>query len=119
MFKLIKKIIKWIIRIVILAAIVFALIFVYRFLINGVTGQAGKKCQEITASSGGGKEVVYTSLADWIKTQSTSLVKVDDATYKNDAKKGDQIVVKYSLYGNIYSGEKTLSASTLEKFCGI
>jgi len=102
-----------------LAAIIFALIFVYRFLINGVTGQAGKKCQEITATNGGGKEVVYTSLAEWIKTQSTSLVTVDDATYKKDAKKGDQIIVKYSLYGNIYSGQKILNATTLEKYCGI
>jgi|GEM_PF-6544688 len=119
MFKVIKKIIKWGIRLAILTAIIFTLIFIYRFLLNGVTGQAGKKCQEIVALDGGGKEVVYTSLADWIKTQSTSLVTVDDATYENDAKKGDQIIVKYSLYRNIYSGEKTLDAVTLEKFCGI
>ncbi|MDD5693372.1 MAG: hypothetical protein PHU86_02790 [Patescibacteria group bacterium] len=119
MFKIIRKIIKWGIRLAILVLIIFVIIFIYNFLINGITGQASKKCQEITTQNGSGKEVVYTALADWLKTQSTSIVMVTDAYYKNDSKKGDQVIVKYSLYKNIYSGQRTIDSKTLQKFCGI
>ncbi len=118
MFKIIKKIIKWGIRLVILALIIIVVIFVYQFLINGITGQANKKCQEITKQNGSGKEVVYTALADWLKTQSTSIVKVTDAYYKKDDNKGEQIIVKYTFYGNIYSGQKIINSEMLNKYCG-
>ena len=118
MFKVIKKIFKLSVTLIALVFIIIVCVFVFNFLINGVTGQAKKKCQEITSQDNGGKEVVYASLANWLTTQSTSLVTVDEATYNNDPKKGDQIIIKYTLYGNIYSGEKTITNVTLEKFCG-
>jgi hypothetical protein len=119
MFKIIRKVIKWIVRLAILALIIIALIFIYNFLLNGLTGQATSKCQEITKQNGSGKEIVYTSLADWLKTQSTSVVTVTSASYQNDAKRGDQIIINFSLYKNIYSGQKTINQATLEKYCGV
>ncbi len=118
MFKIIRKIIKWGFRIAILLIFLFCLFYLYKFIIGGITSQAGKKCQEITAIDGNGKERVYAALADWIKTQSTSLVTVKKAYYKKDDSKGDQIIIEYSLYGNIYSGNKTINENELQKFCG-
>jgi hypothetical protein len=100
-----------------LAVALIVVIYIYRFIIGGITGGVSEECQAMLAKNGGNNEIVYGQLADWIKTQSTSLVSVTDAYYQNDAKKGDQIVIKYSTLNNYYSGKKILDAKTLQKYC--
>jgi hypothetical protein len=114
MFKIIKKIIKWIFRIAILVVIVFIIIFIYNFLVNGIVGQASDKCKALVEQNGGANSVAYGELADWLKTQSTSIVTVKNAYYENNP---SQIVVKYSIFRNIYTGTKIINADTLDRYC--
>jgi len=102
---------------VVLAVIIIVAIYIYRFVIGGITGGVSKECQTIMATGGGNNEIVYGQLADWIKTQSTSLVSVTDAYYQNDVEKGDQIVIKYTTLNNYYHGKKVLDSASLEKYC--
>jgi len=114
--KFVKTFVKWTFRLIVLGVIIAVLVYAFNFVVNTVSAQAGSKCKEISAQVPGGKVLVYKELAEWLKTQSTSLVSVDDAYYEK-GKNGDQVVIKYSTLNNWYHGKKVIDQETLEKYC--
>lgn len=114
MFKLIRKIIKWLFRIIILIIVILLIVSIYRFLLSGITGQATNECKTLMTQDSGDKTLVYDQLANWLETQSTSIIKVKAASYQRST---NDIVVKYTIFNKLFSGQEKIKASSLDKIC--